>query len=247
MFESIKGRTKENLNNAKSILGKIDNYLYNRELINIIGEYLSMLLNSSKYYVDFSSDNEICIRRKKSNDMFHLLVTPSLNKINTIGIHVVEKNGLYEKEITAQFKEDQIVVTKMEIEKHAQGKKQEITSISNKTSLKNYLSGKLRYRYEYDTETCFRIHQNYSCATLSETFIDLDNNAVKRTAHISEDVCYDDPAAIVYYESDNCELLPFDNKYITSVEKENMTLSTQQKFEEFINGNNNIVNLKKQK
>lgn len=247
MFESIRSKSKENLKNARNILERLDCEIYNKELMYIIGDHLGTPLKGRKYYIDFSSRNEICIKKKKSEDLFRLLVTPSLDKINTIGIHIIEKNGLYEKNIVVQFKDNQVVVTKIEIEKRVQGKKQEVISILNKTTINNYLDSNLRYRYEYETETCFRLNQNYSCSTLAETFIDLDKKAVKRVAHISEDACYDIPADIVYYESEDCDLLPFSNKYLSKMEMERMTLSTEEKFNEFVNGSNNMVNLRRKK
>ena len=96
MFERIKGRSKENLNNAKSILNAIDYHIDNSELINLLYSNFNKLLKEKKYYVVFSTNNEICIKKKKSDDMFHLLISPSVNKFNSISFRIIEKDGLKE-------------------------------------------------------------------------------------------------------------------------------------------------------
>lgn len=250
MFESIKGRKKEILNNAKEMLDVLDSYLDNYDLMSIFSVQFNKLFDEKKYYVSFSTDNEICIRTKKSEDMFHLLITPSLKKFNSLAFHIVSDNGIHEEEVTIQFKDNtkQVIVTEHIIDKSTQGKKREVLAISNKTNIRNYIKNELRYEYNYETETCFRIDQNYSCATLSETFVDLDHNAVRRVGHISEDGYYDNPADIVYYESNAYSVKPFDTRHHSIVENKNMGLSTEEKFYEFVNNANNAtINLRKQK
>lgn len=249
MFERSKGRKKEILKIVKDILNSVNEIIDNYEIMSILYEHFSRLFNNKKYYVAFFNNNEICIKKNKSDDIFHLLITPSLDKFNTIAFHIVDKDGIYEQEVTIQFKDNgnQIIVTEHTIEKNIQGKNQEVLAISNKTRIRNYIEKDLRYDYNYDTETCFRMEQNYSCATLSEVFVDLDKNAVKRVGHISEDGYYDDPAEIIYYESNDYYQKPFDTKFRPGSENTKMQLSNEEKFNEFINANNNVINLRKQK
>lgn len=242
-------KAKEYLINVKKILEKLEDDISNNELYNIFFKYLGSYLKDKKYYVDFASDNEVIIKKKRSKDMFHLVITPSLYRINSMGIEIVDKNGLYLENISVQFRDEgkQIVVTKTEIEKKVQGNKSEVASISNKTNIKNYIDKKLRYEYNYSTETCFRLSQNYSCATLSETFVDLNKNAVRRLARISEDEYYDSPAEIIYYEASDFVLPPFNDRYSSSYSFNDMNISTEQKFNDFVYGNNNIISLRRQK
>lgn len=250
MFRNLKGKTKTNLENIRRILNYLDKCINNTELSRLLWHNLNSCLNEKRYYIELTTKDEVLIKRKKSNNEFHIIFTPSLEHINTIGIHLVTENGAVQEDIFIQFKDDikQVIVTRHKIEKKFTGKKNDqVESIINSTTVRNYLDGAYRYEYQYKTETCYRISLNYSAATIMETFVDLDNTAVRRVAHISEDSYYDNPAEIVYYESSNFVHPPFnDQNYNRSVE-ENMEFSTEEKFKQFTDTNNNKVNLRVKK
>lgn len=249
MFENLRFQIRKELDTVRRIYDKLDDFLDNRELINVINNHLVNPL-SNGYYISFCTDNEVCLKSKKSKvDMFHLLVRPDLKNIETIAIKIISYDGRYEEEIIAQFSndkdDDRIIVTKKVIEKIVQGKKNKVISIKNMSSIKSYVEKKLRYDYKYETETCFILSQNYSKSSLSEIYIDKDTNAVKRSATIAEDDFHEDPATITYWESNNYDAPPFDDRYIGRMYYYGMSISTKEKFDEFVNSQNNIVTLKK--
>lgn len=247
MFDSCKFRMKEDLKRIEIIFDKLYSFLDNRELLRPIDIYLRDPL-SNGYYIDFSSSNEVCLKNKHSKkDMVYLIVTPSLNNIESIAIKLITLDGRHEEEIIAQFKSDEekVILTKREVEKVIQGRNHEVVSIKNNTSIKSFLHNKLRYNYEYSTETCFRIHQNYSKASLSEIFVDSDKSAVKRVACITEDEFYKDSVSITYYESNNYETLPFKDINCSLMFKDPMTQTTKEKFDEFISNQSKVVTLKR--
>lgn len=249
MFENFRYQIKKELDTIRRIYDKLDDFLDNRELFNIINNNLVNPL-SKGYYIAFCGDNEVCLRSKKSKeDMFHLLVTPDLKNIETIAMKIISYDGRFEEEIIAQFSnnkdDDRIIVTNKVIEKIVQGKKNKVISIKNRSTIKSYIKKELRYDYEYETETCFRLSQNYSKSSLSEIYIDKDKNAVKRSVTIAEDDFHEDPATITYSESNQYDAPPFNDRYTSRWYSYGMSISTKEKFDEFVNGQNNIVTLKK--
>lgn len=247
MFEKCIFRMKQDLERVSRIYNKLYDCIDNRELFKAFDSYLRDPLENG-YYIDFSTDNEVCLKSRSSkNDMYHILITPSLQNIESIAIKIVYYDGRHEENIIAQFKNDEkkVVLTKRVVEKIIQGKKKEVVDITNNTTIKSYLNDELRYDYAYTSETCFRLHQNYSKSSLSETFIDSDNNAVRRVALITEDDFYQDPATITYYETNHFEAPPFKDRDCGSLYRYSMSLSTKEKFDEFISNKAKAVTLKR--
>lgn len=247
MFENWKFRMKEELSTVKRIYNTLYDFLENKELYSTMHNYLYNPL-SDGFYIAFCSENEVCLKSMKSkNDMFHLCVTPNLNNIETLAMKIIKYDGRHEEEIITQFSHDskRAIVTKKIIEKIVQGKKQEVVSIKNKDIIKSYVDNYLRYDYKYETETCFRLKQNYSKSSLSEVFIDESKKAVKRTALICEDDFSQDPATITYYETSQFSEPPFDDRYNSGNYNYGMSITTKEKFDEFVNSNDNVAVLKR--
>lgn len=248
MFEKCKFKMKQDLEQVSKIYDRLYDFVDNRELWNVISKHLINPIEYG-YYVDFVTDNEASLKgRTSKNDMFHILVTPSLRNIESIVMKIVDNDGLYEESVIAQFKNDEqkVVVTRRKVEKIIQGKKKEVVDIRNSTNIKSYLDDKLRYTYDYITETCFRLHQNYSKASLEETFIDEDKRAVKRVAVITEDEFYKDPVTINYYETKHLGASPFKNRYWDGIlENASMTVTSKETFDKFMKNQDEVVTLKR--
>lgn len=236
-------RKEENVNNLYEVLNAS---IENRELFSIIEPYLFNPTENDRY-IETCSSNELCIKSKNSNnDIFHLLITPDLDSIENISIKIIFYDGRHEEDTIVQFTEDEgkIVVTKKVVEKIVQGKNLEVVAIRNKTTIKTYIDNQLRYDYEYETETNFKLNNNSAKSTLSETYVDLNGNAVKRVALITNYDFFKDPATITYYETNNYEAPPFNNRRAGGVYKIGMSVTTKEVFDDFISSQNNKLVLK---
>lgn len=243
MFEWKKSKLREDLKVVDNLYSELDDKINNRELFNVIEANLHNPIEKG-YYIEYASTSEVSLKSRRSNaDMFHILITPNVYNIQAIAIKHVYFDGRAEDEIVAQFNRDEkrVIVTKKEIGKTIDPKKSEVVEITNKTTINSYIDDLLRYTYEYKIGTTFRLKNNYSDATLEETFIGVNGSAVKRSAHITEDDFFKDPATITYYETDNYDAPPFENRYQGGTYIVGMNVTTKEVFDAFVSNNNQVL------
>lgn len=246
-------KQESNIANIRNLDSTLRNDMNNQEIIVLLNSYLSINTSKpidelyNKWLIDFTSSNELSIKSPNGIDYFHILVTPSRSNFNTLGIDYSEKDGNHVVQILIRINEEdnKILYTKREVERQIQGRNDDAQAMSNKTIIKNFIDGELRYHYEYCVESCFRLDQNFSNAYLSEVFVDMDCNAVKRIARIAENDWNKDNATATYYESDNYREKPFNDIYDVGHVTTKMELSDKSKFDKFISNSNNILSLKK--
>lgn len=241
MFENINILRKKNLAMVKKIYDGLYNFFDHKdlyciiELFNKLYEYLNDPF-ADMHYIDFCSENEVIIKTKNSKDVFTLTVLPSLDNIEAISLKISDDR--HEEKIDAQFNyaENKIILTEKWIARIIQD--QELVGICNMTVVKTFVDKMLRYTRKYETKSFLKKSDILAESSLSEIFIDLDRYAVKRTVCLSDSYLALNSPIVNYYETE--DKVPNNAYYKDNIDNVPMNISTEEKFNGFINANNNF-------
>ena len=217
--------------NASKIAKKIELLLTNAYLNSLINKYLLTAINTDEMDIEYATENEIIIIKKSNEDFFHLVTTAENNttiNLTTANEEVKIKISFDEENNRIIFEREIITPNKTKTIKEKRIEK------------RIYIDNKLRYDYIYTSfEDLYLDNSEY--ITVSETYIDLNNQAVIQKMTLSGDKRKKKDIALNYFELESLLCAPFNN-LVNSIQSKSSELipSTREVFNDFINGGNNI-------
>lgn len=222
---------QKRLFDARSMTEKLK-FLFDNSYLNFIfNEYIMAAIDNKDTEIDYSNASELIIRKKYFSDCFHLTF------IQENEVKIVLDTNNEEIVITIFFDESE---KKIILEKQVTVPHKTMTSSEKTIERKTYIDNNLRYEYIHCTLEDLPPY-NGELITVSETYIDLDNNAVCQKMTLTGEKNKLKEMKLEYFETNSYFALPFNNLInFNSNNSNKMIPSSREVFHEFVNGSNNL-------
>lgn len=229
----------------KYTIENIKEHFKNKEIHEIIDNYIIKISKNKDMYIDSANFYGFTIKSIYDDTTISLEIHRFTNL--SIFLYLPSNNSKNIEEYTINYKveidENEGKITITDIETNiTKDKSQRVIKIESGSLIRTYVDNNLRYLLENGSTTNLLNSCSNSNYT-KETYIDLDRRAVCREITCNTSLDGNNSLTIKYLETDQYSAAPFEDLYElnNSEASTKMEESTEEIFNEFVNGGNNRV------
>lgn len=230
---------------VEGIIREIKKQFKNKEIHEIMENYIETILKNKDMYIDSANFEGFTIKSIYDDTTISLEIHRFTNL--SIYLYLPSNNSKNIEEYTINYKveidknEGKTTITDIE-SNIIKDKSQRIIQIESGSLIKTYVDNNLRYLLENGNTTNLLNscpNSNYT----KEIYIDLDRRAVCREITCNTSLDRKNSLTIKYLETDQYPAISFEDLYELNYSEANtkMEESTEEIFNEFVNGGNNRV------
>lgn len=229
---------------VSGIIGDIKKQFKNKEIHEIMDYHVKPALEDKNMYIESAEFRNFTLLSKVDSTSINVEIETFIDQITYVKIYLYfreKDNDNNDMEYTVEYEintdKDKEKITIRDNECKITRNANNITSkVEIASKIQTFLDNNLRYEF-LDINTTDLVTSSKSNHTVMETYIDLDKRAVRREVTYKEEI----PLDIKYLEADEFYANPFEDLYgIPHAINNKLNESTEENFNEFINGGNNL-------